>query len=191
MRSTRTALVALWLVIGCEAKSPAAPSEPAVPSEVQPLQAAQPVQAVQPAPTSQPAPTDKAAATDSPTNTSERTFGAPLSAEGEPVAVAEILRDPKPFLGKSVKTSGVVARVCERAGCWLELKPEAGEGSGLRVPMANHAFMIPQDALGRPAVVEGELSAQALSPSHKQHLEGEGAQAVGPLALSARSVVVR
>lgn len=125
-----------------------------------------------------------------PAASGERIFGAPLSAEGEPVEVSAILRDPAPFLGKNVKTKGVVARVCERAGCWLELKPEHGEG-GLRVPMAGHAFFIPQDALGRPAIVEGELTAQALSPSHKEHLEGEGAQAVGPLSLAARGVVVR
>lgn len=125
-----------------------------------------------------------------PAASGERIFGAPLSAEGEPVEVSAILRDPAPFLGKNVKTKGVVARVCERAGCWLELKPEQGEG-GLRVPMAGHAFFIPQDALGRPAIVEGELTAQALSPSHKEHLEGEGARAVGPLSLAARGVLVR
>ncbi len=132
----------------------------------------------------------KALAVAAPAVPTERVFGAALSPDGEPVEVGAILRDPAPFLGKNVKTKGVVARVCERAGCWLELKPEQGEG-GLRVPMAGHAFFIPPDALGRPAIVEGELTAQPLDPSHKAHLEGEGAQAVGPLSLAARAVVVR
>ncbi len=104
--------------------------------------------------------------------------------------MAQILAEPQGYLGKTVQAKGVIARVCEKAGCWLELGPKAGEG-GLRVPMADHAFFIPQDAVGRAAVVEGELSGQALSDSHKAHLESEGAKAVGPLALNARGVVVR
>ncbi len=188
MRSYTEGLAVLFLVLGCEGNTSSTASEPtAVP-------AAEPAQAVEAPPSSQPAPAGPAAPAAAGAEPSgqpnERAFGAALSAAGEPVAVADILRDPKPFLGKTVKTSGVVARVCERAGCWLELKPAAGEG-GLRVPMADHAFVIPQDALGRPAIVEGELSAQSLSPSHKEHLEGEGAQAVGPLALSARAVLIR
>jgi hypothetical protein len=119
-----------------------------------------------------------------------RVFGAPLQAEGEPVAVAALLEDPKPYLGKVVKAKGTVSRVCEKAGCWIELAPQQGS-QGLRVPMANHAFFIPGDAIGRPAIVEGQLNAQALPAAHKEHLAGEGAQALGPLSLAATTVVVQ
>ena len=90
-----------------------------------------------------------------------------------------------------MQCSGVIARVCERAGCWLELRPEGSTQEGLRVPMARHAFFIPQDAVGRPAKVEGELTARALGAGERAHLESEGLRAVGPLSLSATGVVIR
>ncbi|MFT3921457.1 MAG: DUF4920 domain-containing protein [Myxococcales bacterium] len=121
----------------------------------------------------------------------ERTFGAPLTQQTA-VPVSEVLANPEPLLGKVVQCSGVVARVCERAGCWLELRAEGSPASeGLRVPMARHAFFIPQDAVGRPAIVEGELSARELGAGERAHLEGEGLKAIGPLSLSASGVVIR
>jgi hypothetical protein len=56
--------------------------------------------------------------------------------------------------------------------------------------MADHAFFIPQDAVGHRAVVEGQLTAQALPESHRAHLAGEGATALGPLSIAATGVVV-
>lgn len=120
----------------------------------------------------------------------ERSFGAPLSLS-DSLDVGQVLANPEPFLGKIVQCSGVIARVCERAGCWLELRPEGSDREGLRVPMARHAFFIPQDAVGRPAKVEGELVARELGAGERAHLEGEGLRAVGPLSLSATGVVIR
>jgi hypothetical protein len=125
----------------------------------------------------------------------ERTFGTPLSAAGEPVDVANVLADPSPYLQRNVKCRGTVARVCQAAGCWLELRGSegsAGAGSaGLRVPMAGHAFFVPQDIVGQVAVVEGRLAARELAESERAHLTGEGLQATGPLFLEATGVVVR
>jgi hypothetical protein len=120
----------------------------------------------------------------------ERVFGGPLKDKGDPLTVGTLLDDPKPYLGKVVKAKGTVSRVCEKAGCWLELASVQG-GAGLRVPMANHAFFIPADAIGRPAIVEGQLHAQPLPAAHREHLAGEGAQALGPLSLAATTVVVQ
>ncbi len=120
----------------------------------------------------------------------ERHFGAPPRLAGAPLPVDALLAAPAPHLGKAVKCEGKVARVCERAGCWLELQALAG-GEGLRVPMAGHAFFIPPDAVGHLAVVEGELRASDLHPSRRDHYQSEGMRALGPLALEATSVIVR
>ena len=120
----------------------------------------------------------------------ERRLGAAPKLVGDPIPVAQLLSAPEPYLGKTVKCEGKVARVCQAAGCWLELQPEGGR-EGLRVPMAGHAFFVPQDAVGQVAVVEGELRRSELPAAQKKHYEGEGMQAVGPLALEATSVVLR
>ena len=119
----------------------------------------------------------------------ERRFGAAPSIPGAPLDVSELLAHPEPHLGKSVKCAGTVARVCQNAGCWLELQAEAGK-PGLRVPMANHAFFIPKDAIGQRAVVEGALHRQELPEGQRAHYQSEGMQAVGPLSLEATSVVL-
>ncbi|HEX6241514.1 MAG TPA: hypothetical protein VFZ61_11490, partial [Polyangiales bacterium] len=62
---------------------------------------------------------------------------------------------------------------------------------GLRVPMAGHAFFVPQDIVGKSAVVEGRLAARELNEAERAHLTGEGLKATGPLFLEATGVVVR
>ena len=133
-------------------------------------------------------PPSSAALTQSPAP-SERRFGAPPSLPGEPVAVTQLMADPEPHLGKPVKCEGTVVRVCQNAGCWLELQAEKGK-QGLRVPMANHAFFIPKDAIGQHAVIEGALHRQELPAGQREHYQSEGMQAIGPLSLEATSVVL-
>jgi len=100
------------------------------------------------------------------------------------------MAEPEPYLGKTLRCEGIVARVCQRAGCWLELSAD-GKADGLRVPMAGHSFFIPQDAIGQVAVIEGELKASPLRDEQRAHLEGEGLKAIGPLSLVATSVSLR
>lgn len=119
----------------------------------------------------------------------ERRFGAPPKLEGAPLPVDQLLANPEPHLGKNVKCEGKVARVCQNAGCWLEIQTEAG--AGLRVPMAGHSFFIPKDAVGHVAVVEGELRRVELAANEREHYQSEGMKAVGPLSLEATSVVLR
>jgi hypothetical protein len=59
------------------------------------------------------------------------------------------------------------------------------------VPVANHAFFIPKDAVGKQAVVEGALHRQELPAGQREHYQSEGMLAVGPLSLDAVSVVLR
>ena len=119
-----------------------------------------------------------------------RHFGAEEQLAGEAVPVEQVLAAADAHVGSKVKCSGVVGRVCQAAGCWLELQPTAG-GEGLRVPMANHAFFIPQDAVGQLAVVEGELKRHPLPPEQRDHYASEGMKAMGPLSLEATSVTLR
>lgn len=120
----------------------------------------------------------------------ERRFGAAPTLAGDPVPVATLIAAPEAYLGKTVKCAGKVARVCQNKGCWLELQADEG-GDGLRVPMAGHAFFIPQDAVGQRAVIEGALRRSELPAAQRAHYQSEGMQAVGPLALDATSVVLR
>jgi hypothetical protein len=118
-----------------------------------------------------------------------RTFGAPMKNANDPIPVDVVLADPELLIGRTIACRGTVARVCQAAGCWLELQA-AGASEGLRVPMANHAFFIPQDAVGHAAVIEGELKRRELPEAQRAHYAGEGMKAMGPLSLEATSVAL-
>src|SRR5262245_48614011 len=121
-------LLAAGLLLACEARAPARepkPEPPPAPArvEVREQSSDAPQQACR----------------------AERHFGRPAELPGDPIPVAALLAAPEPYLGQRIKCEGKVARVCQNAGCWLELQAE--QGGGLRVPMAGHAFFIPQDAV--------------------------------------------
>jgi hypothetical protein len=146
---------------------------------------AEPRAATEKAPPAAPVPRELQPAAEKP----PEIFGAPSQIAGQPLDVEQVLAAPNSYLKQTIKCQGTVSRVCEAAGCWLELSADAG-GAGLRVPMAGHSFFVPQRIVGKRAIVEGTLTARELSQTELAHLRGEGLQATGPLFLAATSVTV-
>jgi hypothetical protein len=136
-----------------------------------------------------PRPAASGPATQAVVEPSAQTFGSAPTLSGAALDVEQVLAAPKTYLQQRIKCQGTVSRVCEAAGCWLELRADVA-GAGLRVPMAGHSFFVPQTIIGKRAVVEGTLSARQLSDAELVHLRGEGLEANGPLFLAATSVVV-
>jgi Domain of unknown function (DUF4920) len=70
------------------------------------------------------------------------------------IALGELAKDPKPFMGKDVVVTGKVDAVCQHMGCWMTLKDANGEAF---IRMAGHAFFIPKTASGKTARVHATL----------------------------------
>ena len=121
-------------------------------------------------------------------STGASTFGEPLS-EGTAVPLATIAAAPEAYAGKTVKTEGEISAVCQRMGCWMEMRADGV--APVRVPMAGHSFFLPKDVSGRHATVEGEVAVRELSEDERSHLESEGALATAQtLEISATGVVI-
>ena len=119
-----------------------------------------------------------------------RQFGAPLSDGRTEVALADIAGAPATYDGQTVRTAGHIECVCQRMGCWMELRAEGAEA--VRVPMAGHSFFLPRDVAGHEATIEGRVTVTPLSPERAAHLASEGALATAnDLSIEATSVVVR
>jgi hypothetical protein len=128
-----------------------------------------------------------------PTNvgSGERLFGRAIDSSIPVTSLGAILAAPESYSDRVVRTEGQIARVCQRMGCWMELREREGE-PGVRVPMAGHSFFLPRDVAGRPAALEGRVLLLALSPEARAHLESEGAVATASsLSIEATGVVVR
>ena len=172
-RATAFALILCLPVLACVgAESPAAPSEQVELTQTPPA-------AVAPG-----------AVEADPTNADgSRLFGAELS-ELTPIALTALLDAPADYDGQIVQTEGTISSVCQRMGCWMELRPDEG-GAAIRVPMAGHSFFLPRDVSGSRATIEGTVEVQELPEDWQEHLREEGAQAADQsLAISATGVLI-
>lgn len=91
------------------------------------------------------------------------------------VSFADVLKEPQKYAGKQVTVEGVVERVCQAQGCWMELAPEKG-AAGVRVTFKEHKFFVPFKSSGYRARAEGEFSVNVLSKADADHYEAEGAK---------------
>ena len=66
-----------------------------------------------------------------------RLFGAELG-ERPVTTLSQIAAAPAEYDGQVERTEGTIERVCQRMGCWMELRAE--NVPAVRVPMAGHAF---------------------------------------------------
>jgi hypothetical protein len=116
-----------------------------------------------------------------------RSYGKPLGAL-EPTPLAALLARPQ--AGTTVRVEGTIEAVCQRKGCWLELRQGS---SRVHVAMAGHAFGVPRDAAGRPVAVEGRVVVQTPPRQEVEHLQGEGAgdAAAAHVSIAATGVEVR
>lgn len=96
-------------------------------------------------------------------------FGAPLG-DSPKVALADLVKDPAAWSGKTVKTEGVVSAVCQEKGCWMVLK--AGEKT-VRVRFKDYGFFVPKDSAGATAVLEGVFSVKTVPEKTAKHYAEE------------------
>lgn len=94
--------------------------------------------------------------------------GAAIGSESKRVAFADALKEPRKYDGKTVVIEGVVRRVCQAEGCWVEIGPKEGEGS-VRVTF-DHKFVVPKDAAEMSFRAEGTLKVKTLSKETVEHL---------------------
>lgn len=137
-----------------------------------------------------PAPAVEAEATgdDAPVEPGQ-TFGDPIDEAVPETTLSEILSAPDQYRDQVIRAEGEIARVCQRAGCWMELRE--GDGEAVRVPMAGHAFFLPRDSAGRRASIQGRVTIRELSQDVREHLESEGAVATASaLSIHATGVTI-
>jgi Domain of unknown function (DUF4920) len=96
-------------------------------------------------------------------------FGSPLG-NSPKVALADLVKDPATWSGKTVKTEGVVSAVCQGSGCWMTLK--SGDQS-VRVTFKNYGFFVPIDSAGATAMMEGVFSVKTIPEATAKHYAGE------------------
>lgn len=85
------------------------------------------------------------------------------------VPFAHVLKEPSRYAGKRVVVEGVVERVCQSEGCWMQIAPEAGADQSVRVTF-DHKFSVPKDSDKMRFRAEGEFSVKVLTKEEVEHL---------------------
>lgn len=104
------------------------------------------------------------------------TFGDPIDPSTPVVSLADVLANPEAYKDKTIITEGTVRQVCQKRGCWAEIRPEdARDSATMRVTFKGYAFFLPKDSRGANVRIEGKVSVMLLKPEEVAHLEEEGA----------------
>jgi len=88
----------------------------------------------------------------------------------KPVAVGSLLEQPQAHVGKAVRVDGVITKVCQSMGCWLEIADPA-LGRGIRFKAKDGVIVFPKDAAGRKVSAQGVFEEIATSPVRESHGE--------------------
>ncbi len=111
-------------------------------------------------------------------------FGEPMRLpETDTLPLEKVLAQPTEFDGKFIRVSGTVSQVCEAMGCWMEMK-DAASGKTLFVKFTcpTEGRLIPMDAIGHQAVVEGKLDVTQISEDEARHYKEEAGASAAEVA---------
>ncbi|HEX7313353.1 MAG TPA: DUF4920 domain-containing protein [Pyrinomonadaceae bacterium] len=95
--------------------------------------------------------------------------GETIGAETRRVSFADALKEPRKYADKAVVIEGVVRRVCQAEGCWMEIGPKSKDEGAIRVTF-DHKFAVPKDASEMNFRAEGTLKVKTLSKETVEHL---------------------
>lgn len=112
------------------------------------------------------------------------TFGEPLKlTDADAVPVAKVLADPAAYNGRFIRVTGNVSEVCKAKGCWMRLG-ETGGGEALFVKFTCpiEGRLIPMDAIGHKAIVEGTLEVTEISEAQARHLAEDAGKPADQIA---------
>lgn len=84
----------------------------------------------------------------------------------ENTKLADVLKDPKAFVGRKIRVTGVIDGVCQKRGCWMNVKD--GDSKTF-VKFTDYAFFVPLDVAGRNVVIEGTPKEQEVSEAMRRH----------------------
>ena len=89
-----------------------------------------------------------------------------VSEEKSPVAVDDLQNKlvDNAFTGQ---IKGKVTEVCKAEGCWIRLQKQ--DGSSMMVRAKNHAFLMPENIVGKTVLIEGNATVKETTEEMRKH----------------------
>ncbi|MEM6315597.1 MAG: DUF4920 domain-containing protein [Planctomycetota bacterium] len=102
-------------------------------------------------------------------------YGEPVPMDdATPLPLGVVLADAETYVGEQLWLEGEVADVCAKAGCWIKITDASAEGGSdaflfIKFTCPIEGRLIPMDAIGKRAVVAGELAIREISEELARH----------------------
>ena len=65
------------------------------------------------------------------------------------------------------QVKGKVVEVCKAEGCWIKL--QRADGSSMMVRAKDHAFLMPENIVGKTVLIEGNATVKEVSEDMRKH----------------------
>lgn len=122
-----------------------------------------------------------------------KVYGKPLET-AEVLTIADVLARAVELEGKVVRVEGLVADVCAKRGCWIEVAEESGPAA-IRFKVVDGVMVFPMSAKGKWVVVDGTVARIPLSLEESRELRAHEAAENGrefdPASVTEPTVLVR
>lgn len=100
--------------------------------------------------------------------------------------IDKLAKDPNKYVGRTVRIDGTVKKVCQGAGCWVEVA--SSKGTTFLARSLDESVLLPKDCSGRKIVVQGIVTMMpakgAETHQHADHA-AEGHECPAPTYLIA------
>ncbi len=106
----------------------------------------------------------------------DKTYGEPLTIK-EVTPLDQILAHPEAFLGKEVRTTGLVYEMCTEMGCWFSLVPKLSSDRMIKIAWAQTdvRFPIGDETVGHVVEIQGKvITSEEEEAAHAEHMAAEG-----------------
>jgi hypothetical protein len=86
----------------------------------------------------------------------------------QPTAIADVVKSPADFVGKTIRVDGVATAVCEEMGCWLAVSESDKAGAPTVRLKVEHdgAIVFPMSAKGKQVSAQGTFEAIGGNDEH-------------------------
>ena len=86
---------------------------------------------------------------------SQEKFGAGVAID-QPTSIADIVKNPEAFVGKTIRVDGTATAVCQHMGCWMAVSESATEGAAtVRLKVEDGMIVFPVSAKGKAVSAQG------------------------------------
>ena len=96
----------------------------------------------------------------------------------EATPIADVVKSPKEFVGKTIRVDGVATAVCEAMGCWMAVADSDKPGAPtIRLKVEHEgAIVFPMSAKGKEVSAEGKFESIGGADAHAHEAASEHAK---------------